>query len=79
MGTVHAISSADLPDVAKMLRNLAECIEKGDYGRVSGAALVLDAETIDVFGFGQADAPATHYLLGLGQHKLAAIRCKRGA
>ncbi|WP_152239516.1 hypothetical protein [Xanthomonas sp. LMG 12461] len=68
--SLHVLPSAQLQNIPEMLRRLADSIEDGVYGDVVEAAVVLGAEDLEVFGFGQADGPVTHYLLGCGMAKL---------
>lgn len=67
--SLHVIQT-QLPEVAVMLRRLADDIEAGEYGYVSEAVVVANGDSLRVFGFGEADGPTAHYLLGCGMAKL---------
>lgn len=67
--TLHAIQT-QLPDVAAMLRRLADDIDGGEYGEVREAVVVTNGARFDVFGFGTADGTVSHYLLGCGMTRL---------
>jgi hypothetical protein len=69
---IHALPSAALPDVAGMLRNMADNIDAGKYGAANGAVVVLHASSLEVFGLGEADGVVSHYLLGCAMQKLQA-------
>lgn len=61
----------DLPDVAKMLRKLADDIDAGEYGAVDACAVVMTGFGLDVFGFGpNGNADRTIFLLEAGKAQL---------
>jgi hypothetical protein len=76
MNNVHVIGEphpAHPENIPALLRRLADSIEAGQqFGRVDSVAAVLVTGngTIEVFGFGHADHPTSHFLLALGQRKL---------
>jgi len=69
--SLHVLPVRNLLNVANQLREIADGIERGDYGEVNEGALVLPG--VDVFGLGGADGTVTHYLLARGQRKLERI------
>lgn len=69
--TLHVIHNTSLVDVPSVLRNIADAIERGEYGTVLSGALVLDAEAIEVFHMGEGEAaPNAHLLLHMGAAKM---------
>lgn len=64
-----------LRDIPGKLRRLAEDIEQGSYGEAHACAVVLDAEKIELFGFGPEIASANDVwaLFNVGAAKFAAI------
>lgn len=71
--TLHALPVPGLQNIPLLLRNIAGGIENGDYGDVSEAVLVIDGNTLDVFGLGTADGTVSHYMLARAQRKLERI------
>ena len=69
--TLHVLRETNLLNVPATLRNIADSIEAGMFGDVKGAALVLDADKVDVFytGTGEAGANA-HLLFSIGAAKM---------
>lgn len=60
-----------LADLPQKLRDLADAIEDGHFGDASECLVVLNADTLSVFGFGaEADGTVAHYLLACAQRKL---------
>lgn len=59
-----------LADVATKLRELAEEVERGDYGVARECVVVLAADKLEVFGFGEVDGTIAHYLLGCAKRKI---------
>lgn len=53
----------DYRDPVKMLRNIADEIEAGDYGVVTTVAVALHGDTMDVFGGGADSGSAVVALL----------------
>lgn len=68
---VVKLPSADLPNTATMLRKMADDIDKGEYGIVHGAAVVLDAWQHPSFGFGSVDGTTFHLLCHIGMLRIA--------
>lgn len=59
---------SSLVDLPAKLRQLADDVEKGEYGEARTCIVVLDAATLEVFGFGaEADGTVAHYLLACAQ------------
>lgn len=71
--TLHALPVPGLQNIPELLRNIADTIERGEYGDVGEGALVLAGDAVEVFGLGNADGTVTHYLLARGQRKLERI------
>lgn len=65
---------SDVQDVPLLLRNLADAIERGDYGDAHNLAWVIDCgdSRIEVGLMGPCGelAPMLHYLLALGVRKV---------
>lgn len=73
MGALHVIRETNLFNVPATLRNIADGIEKGEYGDALGCVVVLDADTLDVFYMGSGEsAPNAHLLLHAGAAKMLA-------
>lgn len=54
-------------DPVATLREIADEIERGDYGSVGSAGLVILGDTMEVFGMGEdAEAPSVALLLHAG-------------
>ena len=54
--TVVPFPERDIHDIPRLLRQMADDIEAGEYGSVTSLAAVLEnEETILTFGFGAAD------------------------
>ncbi len=71
---LHVLPSAQLQDIPEMLRRLANDIEAGKYGEVVESVVLTSGDSFEVFGFGHADGPTTHYLLGCAMQRLQAPR-----
>lgn len=71
--SLHVLPVPGLQNIPELLRNIADAIERGEYGDVGDGALVLDGDAIEVFGLGNADGTVAHYLLARGQRKLERI------
>jgi hypothetical protein len=57
--------------VPATLRAIADAIERGDYGQVLGAALVVDADNLETFYTGTGEtAPNAHLLFHAGAAKM---------
>jgi hypothetical protein len=72
--TVTSLPTSDLSDLPKMLRQLADDLGNGKYGKVCGAVVVLEATGLPVFGFGSADPVNTSELLACAHQKLVMYR-----
>lgn len=70
---LHVLPAPGLQNIPDLLRNIADEIERGEYGDVSEGALVLAGDQVEVFGLGNADGTISHYLLARGQRKLERI------
>lgn len=80
MGDLVLMRGTNLQDIPATLRDIASGIEAGDYGKALGCAIVLDADTLDVFycGTGEA-APNAHLLFHAGAGKMiAAVMEEKG-
>lgn len=63
----------NLHDVAATLREIANGIDRGDFGRAHGCVVVLEADALDVFYAGTGEAgPRAHLLLHTGAAKMLA-------
>ena len=73
MSNLHILRETNLLNIPATLREIADAIEKGEYGEGLGCAVVLDADRLNVFycGTGEA-APNTHLLLSAGAAKMVA-------
>ena len=71
--SLHVLPVPGLQNIPELLRNIADAIERGEYGEVNEGALVLAGNAVEVFGLGNADGPVTHYLLARGQRKLERV------
>lgn len=72
MSNLHILRETTLLDVPAVLRNLAEAMERGDYGTVNGCVVVWDSEEgLDVSYSGTGEAgPNAHLLLHAGAAKM---------
>lgn len=62
----------DYRDPVKALRNLADEIERGDYGEVGSCGVVVFGNTMEVFGSGvDSDAPTIALLFTAAAHRFA--------
>lgn len=60
-----------LVNIPEKLRHLADAIEAGDHGEAASCVVVLNADNLEVFGFGsEMDGTVAHYLLACAQRKL---------
>lgn len=68
---LHVIRGHTLQDIPAELRAIADQVERGDLGEVSGCVVVLDGVGLDLFyaGTGEA-APNAHLLLHAGAAKM---------
>lgn len=70
--SVHVMREANLRDVPATLRALAERMEAGDYGQVTGCVIVWQSDRVDISYCGNGEAaPRAHLLLHCGQLQLA--------
>jgi hypothetical protein len=72
--TVTKLPTSDLSDVPAMLRQLADDLENGKYGKAIGAVVVLEATGLPVLGFGSADPVNASELLACAHQKLVMQR-----
>ena len=76
---LHVLRETNLLDVPATLRNIADAIERDEYGAINSAVVVLDGNSIECFYMGTGEAaPNTHLLLGAAQAKMmkAVMDCK---
>lgn len=71
--TLHVLPVPGLQNIPQLLRNIADEIERGEYGDVGEGALVLAGNELRVFGLGTADGTVAHYMLARGQRKLERV------
>lgn len=71
--TLYALPQTSLGDVPTLLRNIADAIERGEYGEVTEGVLVLPGNEYLVFGLGHADGTVAHYMLARAQRRLERI------
>lgn len=70
---VGEIKPPEYKDPVQMLRNLANNIEKGEYGNIQSIAVVTanDEDALDMFAGGPlSDIHATAFLFGAAQNAL---------
>jgi len=72
MSNLHVIRETNLLDVPATLRNLADAMEKGQFGAINGCVVVWDCEDgLEVSYCGPGDAgPNAHLLLHAGAAKM---------
>lgn len=63
-----------LTDIPEMLRRLADQIERGDYKGITGAAIVLEAPKMPVFGYGSCDPVNMSELFACAHLKMSSER-----
>lgn len=69
--TVLKFPHHSLADLPQKLRDMADAIEQGHYGDAKECVIVLNANSLEVFGFGAGtDGTVAHYLLACAQRKL---------
>lgn len=73
------ISNRTLTDIPRLMRVMADEIERGDHGEIVGAAAVFLDENGSpiVCGWGRAEDVQAIGILAIGQHWLAANRVQR--
>lgn len=73
MSNLRILRETSLLDIPAVLRNLADAMERGDYGQVHGCVVVWDADGVEVSysGTGEA-APNAFLLLHAGAAKMMA-------
>lgn len=73
MTNLIVMRETNLLNIPATLREIANDIEAGVFGEATGCAVVLDAQTLEVFycGTGEA-APNAHLLLHAGAAKMLA-------
>ncbi|MGF6599811.1 hypothetical protein P3T23_004545 [Paraburkholderia sp. GAS448] len=71
---VMPLREVTLADISGMLRRLANDIDNGHYEGITGAAVVLDAPGIPVFGFGELPPPVAAELFACAHLKLVRAR-----
>lgn len=71
---IVTLRESSLRDVPAQLRNLAKCIEAGDYGPVGCCGVVIMGSTFEVFGYGDVQedgvGPSVCTLLQAGVHRI---------
>ena len=60
---LHVLRETNLQDVAATLRNIADDIAAGEFGKVNACALTLDADRVEVFYMGTGEAAPNATLL----------------
>lgn len=61
---IVSLYSSNFQDVAATLREIADQVERGEFGEVESAGLVLLGDTLEVFGFGpKSDGLTTGMIL----------------
>lgn len=78
MSDFRLIEIPSVVDIPRMLRNIADEIESGDYGFVDEGALVLNGSQLELFGLGKADSTTTHYLFCCAAAKMQRPAAERG-
>lgn len=74
MSNLHVLRETNLLDVPATLRNLADAMEKGQFGSINGCVVVWDCEDgleVSYCGTGEA-GPNAHLLLHAGAAKMMA-------
>lgn len=71
---IMPLREVTLSDIAGMLRQLADAIERGDHEGITGAVVVLDAARMPVLGFGELPPVAAAELLACAHYKLIRAR-----
>ncbi|MES2973383.1 MAG: hypothetical protein V4757_07230 [Pseudomonadota bacterium] len=71
MSNVYLVREHTLQDIPAVLREIADQVEKGEFGKATGCVVVLDSDGLEVFyaGTGEA-APNAHLLLHAGATKM---------
>ena len=73
MTNLIVMRETNLLNVPATLREIANDIEAGEFGKASGCVVVLDADTLEVFYCGTGEAgPNAHLLLHAGAAKMLA-------
>lgn len=71
MSNIHVLRETNLLNVPATLRNIADGIEAGNFGVAKGCAVVLEADSIEVFYTGTGEAgPNAHLLFSVGAAKM---------
>lgn len=72
MTNLVVMRETNLLDVPATLRRIADEVERGDFGKIGGAVLVLDGTpTLEVFYMGTGESgPNAHLLLHCGMAKM---------
>ncbi|CAB4190542.1 hypothetical protein UFOVP1288_72 [uncultured Caudovirales phage] len=79
LAEVVELYSSNHRDVIATLKVIIKNIEAGKYGAVHSAALVLDGDTVEVFGAGQeCDGASIHLLLSAGALRLVTAAERKG-
>lgn len=71
MTNLHVIREHTLQDIPAVLREIADSVEAGNFGKPVGCVVVLDAEALNVFYTGSGEAgPNAYILLHAGAAKM---------
>lgn len=72
MSTLNIVEfpRTNLLNIPEKLRDLAAAIEAGDHRQPSECVVVLNGDSLDIFGFGCTDGTVAHYLLACAQRKM---------
>ncbi len=63
MSNLHILRETNLLDIPATLRNIADSIEKGEWGAVKNCVVVADGDELNVSYTGSGEAAPNAYLL----------------
>lgn len=67
---LYIVTLPHVDSIPNVLRELADEIERGDYGEATEGVLALNGSGFETFSFGQADASRAHLLFSCAARKL---------
>lgn len=71
MSNLHILRETNILNIPATLREIADSIEKGEWGEVKGCVVVADGEELNVSYAGSGEAaPNAHLLLHAGAAKM---------
>ena len=73
MSNIHEVNFGNLHNIPAQIREIANMIERGDLGEVTGGVLVLNNNAYDVFGLGRSDDRESCFLMCVGQRKVTEV------